>query len=81
MRDIDWDSCIIQVLGKGENEGYAPFGKLTKQYLKVWLNEFQPKLCDRIWDIGFGSVKDILERLRKEIGLRVKYGKGSTRMN
>ncbi len=69
LDDIDWDSRTIRVLGKGDKEGYAPFGKLTEQYLKVWLNEFQPKLLDRIWDIGFWGVEDMLERLRKKTGL------------
>lgn len=42
-RDIDWEFHTIKVLGKDKKEGYAPFGSLTGQYLKLWLNKYQPK--------------------------------------
>ncbi len=32
LTDIDWDSKAIKVLGKGNKEGYAPFGLLSEQY-------------------------------------------------
>ncbi|UCG82587.1 MAG: tyrosine-type recombinase/integrase, partial [Dehalococcoidia bacterium] len=35
--DIDWDNHTIKTLGKGNKEGYAPFGALTEQYLESWL--------------------------------------------
>ncbi|MFC2006604.1 tyrosine-type recombinase/integrase [Chloroflexota bacterium] len=34
FKDIDWGSRIIKVLGKGNRDGFAPFGKLTEQHLK-----------------------------------------------
>ena len=48
--DIDWQSRTIKVLGKGNKEGYAPFGKLTEQYLKLWLNDYKPNPSQRIWN-------------------------------
>ena len=53
LRDIDWESRIVKVLGKGNKEAYAPFGNLTEHYLRQWLDEYRPKPGERIWDIGF----------------------------
>ncbi len=43
--DIDWEHRIIRVLGKGNKEGYAPFGSLSERYLKTWLKNIgrEPK--------------------------------------
>ena len=41
-QDIDWASRTIKVLGKGNKEGYAPFGPFSEQYLKAWLEQHQP---------------------------------------
>jgi len=49
--DIDWQSRTVKVLGKGNKEGYAPFGSLSEQYLKAWLSEFQPNGED-IWGLS-----------------------------
>jgi len=67
--DIDWESRIIRVVGKGNKEGYAPFGSTSEEYLKLWLNEYTPDMLDRIWNIGFWGVKDMLEQLKQETGL------------
>jgi len=67
--DIDWDSCIVRVVGKGGKEGYAPFGSLTKHYLKLWLKEYNPGQSRCMWDIKFWGVKAMLDNLRKETGL------------
>ena len=48
--DIHWDSRVIRVLGKGKKEAYAPFGKLTEQYLRGWVREYKPK--GNIWGIN-----------------------------
>ena len=56
-------------MGKGGKEGYAPFGDLTEQCLKLWLNEFHPSLNERIWDIGFWGIKTVLDDLKRETGL------------
>jgi site-specific recombinase XerD len=67
--DIDWNSKIIRVLGKGSKEGYAPFGNMSEQFLKQWLAEYKPKSGQYIWDIHFWGVKFMLDNLRIETGL------------
>jgi site-specific recombinase XerD len=49
--DIDWEHRIIEVLGKGNKEGYAPFGSLSERYLKTWLEEHRPRAKNNIWVI------------------------------
>ncbi|HAV10159.1 MAG TPA: hypothetical protein DCX22_00860 [Dehalococcoidia bacterium] len=68
--DIRWESKIILVLGKGNKEGYAPFGTLTEKYLILWLSEYQPKQNEHIWDIGFWGIKSMLDYLGTETGLQ-----------
>jgi site-specific recombinase XerD len=67
--DIDWEYHTVKVLGKGNKEGYAPFSGLAKQYLNLWLSEYQPELNQRIWDIGFWGIKSMLEELKQKTGL------------
>jgi integrase/recombinase XerC len=69
LTDIDWDSKLIRVLGKGNKEGYAPFGSLTEQYMKLWLEEYNPQPKQRIWNIGFWGIKSMLDQLSVETGL------------
>jgi integrase/recombinase XerC len=69
LTDIDWDSKVIKVLGKGNKEGYAPFGSLTEQYLKLWLQEYNPQAKQHIWNIGFWGIKEMLDQLGTETGL------------
>ena len=59
--NIDWDNRIIKVLGKGKKEGYAPFGELTTQYLKAWLDEYEPN--GNIWGINKRGIQTMLRRL------------------
>jgi len=66
--NIDWDNRIIKVLGKGKKEGYAPFGELTTQYLKVWLNGYEPN--GNIWGINKRGIQTMLRRLEAKTGLR-----------
>ena len=68
-KDIDWESKTIKVLGKGNKEGYAPFGKISEQYLILWLTEYATKSHGRIWNIGFWGVKTVLDDLKKGTGL------------
>ena len=68
-KNIDWESNTIKVLGKGNKEGYAPFGKISEQYLKSWLTEYAPKYNERIRNIRFWGVKTVLDDLKKETGL------------
>lgn len=68
-RDIEWPSRIIKVLGKGNKEGFAPFGPVTEDYLRQWMSEYQPESSDSVWDIGFWGIKAMLDELRRETGL------------
>jgi site-specific recombinase XerD len=67
--DIDWESRTIRVIGKGNKEGYAPFGSLTEKYLHLWFYEHLPESNQCIWNIGFWGIKSMLEDLKKETGL------------
>jgi site-specific recombinase XerD/transcriptional regulator with XRE-family HTH domain len=67
--DIDWEAHTVRVIGKGNKEGYAPFGDLAGHYLKAWLAEYKPMQNQRIWDIGQAGVRTMLDNLRQETGL------------
>ena len=69
LKDIDWDSHTIKVLGKGNKEGYAPFGSLTEQYLRLWLEDYKPKANQFIWNLKSWGITEVLDKLRKETGL------------
>jgi len=69
LRDIDWQARTVRVLGKGNKEGYAPFGALSEQYLKTWLQEYNPKANVPIWDLKPRGIQHMLEYLAKETGL------------
>jgi integrase/recombinase XerC len=65
--DIDWDNRIVKVLGKGRKEAYAPFGKLSEEYLKSWLAQYQPN--GNIWGINQWGIVSVLRRLEATTGL------------
>jgi integrase/recombinase XerD len=66
--DINWHNHTIKVMGKGRKEAYAPFGNMSAEYLRLWLNEFQQ--CDGvIWDINSSGIAIMLKRLRDKTGL------------
>ncbi len=67
--DINWKVRIIKVIGKGNKEGYAPFGSSTEGYLKEWLNEYQPRPDKPIWNLGFWGIRGMLRELGEETGL------------
>jgi len=67
--EIDWESNTIRVIGKGNKEGYAPFGDMSKGYLVAWLNEYNPEPNQKVWDIGFWGVKSMLDDLKSKTGL------------
>jgi site-specific recombinase XerD len=64
---IDWETCTIRTLGKGRKEAYAPFGELSKKYLKAWLAQYQPN--GNIWGIGRQGIISMLRRLEAATGL------------
>lgn len=66
---IDWEARIIKVVGKGNKEGYAPFGSSTEKYLRAWLHEYQPEVDKPIWNLGFWGIKGMLRDLGRQTGL------------
>jgi site-specific recombinase XerD len=66
-QDIDWDSGIVKVLGKGRKEALAPLGKTTQEYLKIWFEEHQPN--GNIWSLNKWGIISTLRRLEKYSGL------------
>ena len=67
--DLDWNSRVIRVIGKGNKEGYAPFGEKTEGYLRLWLSEYKPEKGERIWNVGPWGIKTMLDDLKRETGL------------
>jgi len=65
--NIDWGSTTIKVLGKGRKEAYAPFGGLSKRYLREWLDQYQPD--GNIWGINEWGIVSMLRRLQDKTGL------------
>ena len=68
-RDIDWQARTVRVMGKGNKEGYAPFGFLSEQYLKAWLEEHKPKENEPIWGLKSRGIQHMLESLAEETSL------------
>jgi integrase/recombinase XerC len=67
--DVDWNSHIIKVIGKGNKEGYAPFGNKAEGYLRLWLSEYNAENGERMWNIGFWGIKTMLDKLKQQTGL------------
>jgi site-specific recombinase XerD len=65
LQDIDWDNHTVRVLGKGNKEGYAPFGTLSEQYLKHWLSQYQPN--GTIWGLSKWGITAMLTRLERQV--------------
>ncbi len=38
--DLDWESRMVRVIGKGRKEALAPFGEQTEKYLRTWLCQY-----------------------------------------
>jgi len=68
LNDINWDNRTVRTIGKGNKEGYAPFGELTEGYLREWLADYCPD-GDSIWGLNRWGVESMLRRLRNETGL------------
>jgi integrase/recombinase XerD len=64
--DINWDNRAIRVVGKGRKEDYAPFGKLTEEYLRKWLEQYRGRR--NIWGLNQWGIDTMLRRLQKETG-------------
>ncbi len=66
-QDINWDNHTIKVKVKGGRECLAPFGELTKRYLKSWLSQYQPD--GNIWGLNRWGIISMLRRLKEETGI------------
>ncbi|MGI2336494.1 MAG: tyrosine-type recombinase/integrase [Dehalogenimonas sp.] len=64
---IDWDDQTVRVMGKGQKEALAPFGKLSEEYLTAWLSEYTP--TDTVWGINKWGITAMLRRLEVESGI------------
>ena len=66
-QDIDWTNSVIRVIGKGMKEDFAPFGKLTENLLRTWLDEYRPE--SNIWGLNEWGIISMLRRLEKATGI------------
>ena len=71
LHDIDWEIRTVRVMGKGRKEAEAPFGPLTEQYLKSWLQQNRSKAVNygNIWGIKSYGIVSMLRRLEKTTGI------------
>ena len=67
--DIDWHNHTIRVIGKGNKEGYAPFGSRSEQHLRSWLDEHKPQPDEPIWGVSGIGIQHTLQVLSSETGL------------
>jgi len=65
--NIDWENHTVRIMGKGRKEAYAPFGELTKRYLKIWLEQSRPN--GNIWGLNQWGITSMLRRLEASTGL------------
>ena len=42
LNQIDFDECIIRVLGKGKKDRIIPIGNTALEYLSLYINEYRP---------------------------------------
>ena len=57
----------IQVMVKGRKEALAPFGELSRRYLREWLEQYSPN--GNIWGLNNSGVKTMLRRLEEDTWL------------
>jgi integrase/recombinase XerD len=67
-QDIDWETGMVKIIGKGQKEALAPLGKTTQKYLKSWLGEYQPD-GGNIWGLNRWGIISMLRRLKSCTGL------------
>ena len=44
FKNVDFDDCIVRVMGKGSKERIVPINDVALKYLKIYLNEYRPEL-------------------------------------
>ena len=69
MQNINWDRRTIRIIGKGNKEGFAPFGELSERYLKQWLSEYNPN-GGNIWGLNKWGITSLLRRLEVKTGIK-----------
>jgi len=67
LENIDWDSHTIKVICKGGVERLAPFGGMTRKYLKSWLS--QTEVSSNVWGINKWGIISMLRRLEEATGI------------
>ncbi len=67
-QNIDWERRTIRIIGKGNKEGFAPFGELSEGYLKLWFVEYQPN-GHNIWGLNKWGITSVLRRLEAVTGI------------
>jgi len=65
--DINWQGRCIKVLGKGRKEAFAPFGDVAADYMKQWLDNYQP--TENIWGLNAHGIATMLRRLGSTTGI------------
>lgn len=66
-QDIDWSRHVIDVVGKGKKQRFAPFGELSERYVNNWLDQYQP--IGNIWGLNQWGITSMLRRLRVTTGV------------
>jgi site-specific recombinase XerD len=66
-KDIDWSERTIQIWGKGQKEGKAPFGQTTEALLRQWLAIYEPN--GNIWGVDRSGIQMMLKRLNQATGI------------
>jgi len=68
VADVDLERHRIRVWGKGNKEGYLPFGVSTKALLVQYLEESRPE--GSLFGLNHWGLKSMLQRLEKRTGIR-----------
>ena len=66
--DINWSERTIQIWGKGQKEGRAPFGQTSEVLLRKRLSQYSPN-GGNIWGIDRAGIAVMLKRLHKSTGI------------
>lgn len=66
--DINWERRVVQTIGKGKKEAYAPFGELTEKYIMAWLAQYTPN--GNIWGLNEWGITSMLRRLGESTGIK-----------
>ncbi|MFC2008760.1 tyrosine-type recombinase/integrase [Chloroflexota bacterium] len=65
--DIDWQTRVVRVRGKGRKDAYAPFGDMSRDYLTAWLEQHSPN--GSVWGMNSAGIAVMLKRLKAQTGI------------